>query len=95
MPKILKMNVHASENASSTTATVEQASPAVRSLCSRVSVTVIARKAGAVASGSTITNNELIASRMYSDNVTLRQLGTERAKSQTSVAARIHFSVRI
>jgi len=35
-----------------------------------VSLGVIARNAGAVASGSTITNDELIASKMYSVKLT-------------------------
>ncbi|MEI9963094.1 MAG: hypothetical protein WDM76_18870 [Limisphaerales bacterium] len=66
----------ATENASSTTATVQQAIRAVRKRCSAVSVGVMARKAGAVASGSTITKSELPASKMYSDKLTSLELET-------------------
>ena len=43
---------------------------AVRNRCSGDSPGVIARNVGAVASGSTITNSELSANRMYSDRLT-------------------------
>ena len=51
-------------NASSTPAATQQASRAILMRCSGVSVGVIARNAGTVASGSTITKSELAASRM-------------------------------
>ena len=70
MPKILKMTVPATENASSTTAVVQHASRAVRKRSSGVLLGVIARNAGAAASGSTMTNKELAASRMYSGRLT-------------------------
>ena len=71
MPRILKMTVPATANASSTMAIVPHASRAVRKRCSGVLFGVIASNAGAVASGSTITNSELAASRMYSVRVTI------------------------
>lgn len=66
IPRILNTVEPATENTSNTAAVVPQATLAVRNRCSGVSLGVMARKAGAVASGSTITNNELPASRMYS-----------------------------
>ena len=64
MPKILNRVVPANANASSTAATVKLATRAMRNLSSGVSFGVIARNTGIMASGSTITNSELAASRM-------------------------------
>ena len=66
MPITLKISGPVSENESKMPAAVVQASRAVRSRCSRESFGVIARNAGAVASGSMITNSELAANTMYS-----------------------------
>ena len=66
MPMTLNTSVPAMENNSSTPAATQQASRAMRVRCSVVSLGVIARNAGTVASGSTITNSELAASKMYS-----------------------------
>ena len=43
----------------------------------------MARNAGTVASGSTITKSEPSASRMYSDKLTRMELGTDCGESQT------------
>ena len=66
MPKILNIIMPAAAKHNSTAAVVQQATLAVRSRSSGVSVGVIARNAGAVATGSTITNSELAASKVYS-----------------------------
>lgn len=80
MPKILKRLAPANANTVSTIAVVRHATRAVRNRCSGVSPGVIARNVGAVASGSTITNSELSANRMYSDSVTLPELKMKKAK---------------
>ena len=76
IPMTLKINCPATEKASRTPAVTQQASPAIRIRCSGVSFGVMVRNAGTVASGSTITNSEPTASRMYSDKPTQMELGT-------------------
>src|ERR1041384_4341375 len=81
MPKTLKINCPATANTSSTPAITQQASRAVRMRSCGVSVGVIARNAGTVASGSTMTKSELAASRMYSSRLTIK-LEAGRSESQ-------------
>src|SRR4051812_4221847 len=66
MPRILKSRPPATENASNTVAATPQPRRAVRDRCSSVWFEVMAKNAGTAAKGSTITNSELAASRMYS-----------------------------
>jgi len=56
-------------NTSRMPAATVQASRAVRSRCSSESVGVIAKNDGTVASGSTITNSDPNANKMYSDRL--------------------------
>ena len=83
MPSTLKINWPPTENTSNTPAATQHASRAVRRRCAGVSVGVMVRNAGTVASGSTITNSELAASKMYSDKLKRLKLGTIQGESQT------------
>jgi hypothetical protein len=65
MLNTLKTSVPAAANRRRTTAIAQQATRAVRRRCSVVSLEVIVRNDGTAASGSTITNSELLASNMY------------------------------
>jgi len=69
MPMTLKINWPVSANASRMPAATVQASRAVCRRCSGESVGVIAKKAGTVASGSTITNSDPNANNMYSEKL--------------------------
>src|SRR5579863_52919 len=90
MLKILKSAVPAKEKSSSTAAMAQHATLAVRSRCSGVSLGVMVRNAGTVASGSTMTNNELPASRIYS----LRPIGMSKRHAGPEVKLREAFHMR-
>lgn len=64
------MAVPASANASRTMVIVRHTSCAVRKRACDEAFGAIARNAGAVASGSTMTNTELRESKIYSDKLT-------------------------
>jgi hypothetical protein len=66
MPRNLKIHFPAEAKTTNTPAVTRQAIRAILIRCSGVSWGVMARKASTVATGSTITNNELAAKRMYS-----------------------------
>ena len=66
MPMTLKISGPVREKASKMPAATVQASRAVRNRCAGDSFGVMAKNAGAVASGSMITNSELAARMMYS-----------------------------
>ncbi len=82
MLKILKTSVPAAANSSRTAAMAQQANRAVRSRCSTVSLGVIVRNDGTAASGSTITNSELVASNMYSNKSITPELELNCRESQ-------------
>ena len=82
MPRTLNTSVPAMENANRMPAATQQASRAVRTRCSGMSFGVIARKAGTAASGSTITNSELSANKMYSSRSMEIELETVSAECQ-------------
>src|SRR5215475_1977111 len=69
MPRNLKIHLPAIAKTTRTPAITQQANPAIRIRASGVSVGVIARKAGTVASGSMITKSELEARKMYSERL--------------------------
>src|SRR5438552_8404896 len=74
MPRNLKIHLPATAKTINTPAITQQARPAMRTRCSGVSVGVMARKAGTVASGSTMTKSELAARRTYSASWWLKEL---------------------
>ncbi len=73
MPRYLKIHLPAAENPMRTPAVIQQAKRAILMRCSGESVGVIARKAGTVASGSTMTKSELEARKMYSSRLIAAQ----------------------
>src|SRR5271168_2323088 len=85
MPKILNTRVPALANKSRTAAMAQQATRAVRSRCSAVSFGVIAKNEGTAASGSTITNSELVASNMYSIKSIGHELEIIQRESQRDI----------
>ena len=66
MPRKRKINFPVRAKSSSTAAVTQHASRAVLTRCSGLSLGVMARNAGTVAIGSTMTKSELVASRTYS-----------------------------
>src|SRR6266404_3972507 len=69
MPRNLKIHLPAAAKMMSTPAMTQQARRAMRIRSWGVSEGVMARKAGTVASGSTITKRELVANKIYSGRV--------------------------
>src|SRR5436190_1018528 len=74
IPRNLKIHLPATANPINTPAVTQHATRAIRIRSAGVSVGVIARKAGTVAKGSTMTKRELVASRMYSGRFTARSV---------------------
>jgi len=69
MPRNLKIHLPATANTISTPAMTQHAIRAILIRCCSVSVGVMARNAGTVANGSTMTNRELAARKIYSGNL--------------------------
>src|SRR5258707_5437306 len=88
MPSSLKMAVPAIANTRRTAVIVAQARRAIWNRCAGVLSTVMARNAGAVAIGSTITNNELTARELYSATVMKRWRQDQRAVERVNAIRR-------
>src|SRR5437899_13111728 len=86
IPRYLKIHLPADAKPINTPAVTRQASRAILVRCSGVSVGVMARKAGTVATGSMITRSELEARKMYSarfiPDLFFRRFGRQRARSE-------------
>src|SRR5438034_318475 len=83
MPRNLKIHCPAAAKTIRTPAMTQQARRAMRIRCSGVSAGVMARKAGTVANGSTMTKRELAASSVYS----VRVIHARRGEAGPSVIA--------
>src|SRR5260221_685389 len=94
MPRNLKIHLPAMANVSSTPAMTPQASRAMRMRDSGESCGVMAMNAGTVASGSTITNNELAASRIYSERLMVRRQNPLDRHNGRYVSVRCNFAKR-
>ena len=82
IPRNLKIELPATANNNSTAVMVMQAIRAIWNRSPGVLSTVMARNAGAVAKGSTMTNRELAANKLYSAKVTLAAESSSRVLSQ-------------